>query len=155
MSKPSFMLELELAAKALQEKKVKAQTEKKAMRHAIWLKRVEESKRTHKPQRPIDGKRRPPKKVRRLLAEKRPMPYKEYLLTKWWRQRRTKKLRNTRGKCERCGGHATQVHHKHYRSLWKEKDKDLESICEPCHKRHHEALVQADNHLAAIARQKA
>ncbi len=77
-------------------------------------------------------------------------PYSDYLLSPWWGWIRRKKLSSTGGKCERCKGRATQVHHKHYRTLGKEALSDLESICGPCHGREHESLIAADRHLRAI-----
>jgi 5-methylcytosine-specific restriction endonuclease McrA len=78
------------------------------------------------------------------------VPYAEYLQSKWWKIKRWVKLKSTKGRCERCGGKATQVHHKHYRTVGREKNIDLESICGPCHKREHEALIQAKRRMASI-----
>ncbi len=101
--------------------------------------------RLHPPRK--KGKCRQPK-----VARQKPkfIPYNEYLLSKWWKRKRVQKLKSTEWKCERCGEKATQVHHKHYRSLWKEKNSDLESICAACHQIQHECLVQCDSHLRSI-----
>lgn len=80
------------------------------------------------------------------------IPYKEYLRTKWWSLKREQKLRSTSWKCERCREPATQVHHKHYEKLWKEKNVDLESICAACHEHEHQGIIQMNRHIAAIAR---
>lgn len=78
------------------------------------------------------------------------VPYREYLQTKWWKTKRKQKLRSVNFKCERCGRLATLIHHKHYRSLWMEKNRDLEALCSRCHNAEHECLVQADAHLRSI-----
>lgn len=98
-------------------------------------------------------KSRKGRKSRRDQPPPNPLPcsYPVYLLSAWWRWRRRKKFGSARGKCERCGRRAEQVHHKHYRSLGSEKDADLEAICKKCHEAEHESLIQADRHLRAIA----
>jgi|SRR5581483_7029737 len=111
--------------------------------------------------RPMPGwcgrKRRAEKRKRQREQQKqekqnRPwIPYREYLLTKWWRCKRNTKLKSTDYRCERCGEEATQVHHKHYQTMWREKNSDLESLCETCHQCEHECLVQCDRHLRSIA----
>lgn len=81
------------------------------------------------------------------------IPYNEYLHTKWWKSKRKQKLKSTNGLCERCGKIATTVHHKHYNSLWCEKNMDLESLCGLCHEGEHEGIIQAKKHMDSISRQ--
>lgn len=76
--------------------------------------------------------------------------YKEYLVSNWWKSKRKQKLRSVNSLCERCGDKAQAVHHKHYQSLWKEKNSDLEAICNDCHTKEHECIIQADRHLRSI-----
>ena len=56
----------------------------------------------------------------------------EYYKTKWWQQR-SKEYREKVGKCERCGTKKNlHTHHKRYR-FYREKDRDLECLCNYCH----------------------
>lgn len=79
------------------------------------------------------------------------VPYAEYLKTSWWANIRRKKFAATRGRCELCPSRASQVHHRHYRTLWAENLTDLIAVCRRCHEKFHECLVTADNHLRSIA----
>lgn len=78
------------------------------------------------------------------------IPYSEYLKSEHWQKTRARKLRRANYKCERCLNRAWQVHHKHYKTLWRECDSDLEAICGECHKSEHECLVQAESHMDSI-----
>lgn len=78
--------------------------------------------------------------------------YGEYLQSEHWKRTRKRKLASTGGKCERCGKAAWQVHHKHYRTLWSERNGDLESVCGGCHEKAHETDRNCLEHLRAIAR---
>ena len=78
--------------------------------------------------------------LRKLLKPKKHWTrrkYKRYLRSAWWREKREEKLASQAYKCERCGGTADQVHHKHYDSLYEELNEDLVAICDPCHRREH------------------
>jgi 5-methylcytosine-specific restriction endonuclease McrA len=59
--------------------------------------------------------------------------YAAYLQSKWWKAKRAQKLKAARGICQKCGGKATEVHHLHYQSLGREKNKHLMAVCRPCH----------------------
>lgn len=70
--------------------------------------------------------------------------YRSYIASREWeiKSRHTKINRGWR--CERCGFGASihnegdlHTHHKHYRTLYKERDRDLEVLCGPCHKQEH------------------
>ena len=78
------------------------------------------------------------------------MPYGLYLQTAQWKAKRKQKLRSTRGRCERCGDYARQVHHKKYGRRGREKLTDLLSVCDACHKREHECGIENESHLRAI-----
>lgn len=55
-----------------------------------------------------------------------------YYETSWWRKR-SREFREKHGKCERCGAtEKLQTHHKRYK-FYREKDDDLECLCEDCH----------------------
>lgn len=63
--------------------------------------------------------------------------YKEYLNSKEWLELRLDILTN-RVKCERCGSkNKLQVHHKHYKNIFKEEPGDLELLCGKCHSYEH------------------
>lgn len=61
--------------------------------------------------------------------------YKEYLLSEHWKNFRLSVI-NSRKKCECCGKtyEIMNVHHISYKSLGKEKSKDVALLCEDCHK---------------------
>lgn len=68
-----------------------------------------------------------------------------YLPSQHWHVTRADKLESEGYRCEECGAVATQVHHKHYRSLWDEWRSDLEALCRNCHMRRHGLLPANDN----------
>lgn len=87
---------------------------------------------------------RPPK------LDKRPS-YLEYITSEHWKKVRLWKLELVGFKCEKCGHNGKlHVHHKHYRTLGRERAKDLESLCDQCHGRFHEGLAQAKSHMLAM-----
>lgn len=80
------------------------------------------------------------------------MPYSEYLMSRWWQNRRRQKIKSVGDKCERCGADlGLQVHHLSYDRLWGEKNADLEVLCGDCHEHEHADLIEAREHMAAIA----
>lgn len=92
------------------------------------------------------------RKAKQTPIEKlKAMPYKEYLRSGWWRGKRQDKLRSTKGRCEDCGAPATEVHHLHYNSRGREKNKDLQSLCSACHMGKHRDIIEMEAHLRAIA----
>lgn len=95
-------------------------------------------------------------KERELTARRRDMPYSEYLRSGWWQAKRKQKGNSVGWKCERCGagGCEIQIHHLHYRTLWREKNRDLQALCAGCHSREHEGRIEGDRHLDSIARQR-
>jgi 5-methylcytosine-specific restriction endonuclease McrA len=64
--------------------------------------------------------------------------YKEYLKSKEWFDIR-ESLFTLRGKkCEKCGSkQSIQVHHIHYKNIFKEQLEDLMVVCKDCHKKIH------------------
>ncbi len=125
-------------AQALAAHPVKAKPRKRKKKRLNWRKQLKRLK---------AGKGAPPAPPPPGFV--RPI-YREYITSAAWRAKRRLKLKSTRGKCERCGQRATQVHHKHYDTLGRERLADLESLCRPCHEREHEGLIQAQQHLASI-----
>lgn len=94
--------------------------------------------------------RRPPKKARARAAKigKREraaragrlaaLPYDKYLKTLHWAQTRAKALARWGGWCENCGTRpATEVHHKTYARLGRERPDDLAPLCAECHRAEH------------------
>lgn len=63
--------------------------------------------------------------------------YVSYLQTDAWRERRARTLMLAGGSCQRCGARASDAHHRHYRTLGRERDADLEALCPGCHRRAH------------------
>lgn len=74
--------------------------------------------------------------------------YRRYLRSPAWKLRRAQALLSAQFHCERCVRPGLydvklQVHHKHYRSLGREQDADLEVLCEDCHERADHARANA------------
>jgi 5-methylcytosine-specific restriction endonuclease McrA len=42
-----------------------------------------------------------------------------------------------KGKCERCGNFGSELHHRKYERLGRERPTDLEWLCAECHRRIH------------------
>ena len=80
----------------------------------------------------------------KVLTEKweelRNQEYRNYLTTYAWADKRAKVLQRAKFTCEGCGTNpATQVHHLHYRRIYKEMLFDLVAVCEQCHQQIHES----------------
>jgi len=74
------------------------------------------------------------------------MPYKEYLQTDHWREKRKGALHRANNKCQLCGSKENlHVHHNTYDNRGQEKDEDLVVLCETCHARHHGKLIEEEN----------
>lgn len=74
--------------------------------------------------------------LRSVVRALRRMPtkrYYDYLRSSKWETTRKGKLVNVGYRCEVCGSHATQVHHKHYGSLGFEEPTELLAVCVRCH----------------------
>ena len=60
-----------------------------------------------------------------------------YRRTPHWRQVCREAMERCEKVCEECGqAQALDVHHLHYRSLWREAPGDVRPVCVPCHGRH-------------------
>lgn len=68
------------------------------------------------------------------------LPYKEYLKTRHWKEKRMEAMGHHGHKCMLCqGDKGISVHHRTYVNKGKEKMKDLMVVCRDCHhKVHHE-----------------
>lgn len=72
--------------------------------------------------------------------ERRKQHYRHDVLTSdAWKRKRHVVLERDHSTCVRCGGRATQVHHKKYArtNIGKEPIEWLESVCSHCHKSSH------------------
>jgi len=73
------------------------------------------------------------------------IPYKKYLKSKWWRLKRQQKLQSVGFKCEKCGSvDWLQVHHLHYKTLYRENNTDLQVLCGNCHQLLHGLIEKSD-----------
>lgn len=75
--------------------------------------------------------------VEQKLKRKLKMNYYEYIQSADWKQFR-KEILSKRICCQKCGiKKGLQLHHKHYRTLGKEKSSDIIVLCKECHFRFH------------------
>ena len=66
--------------------------------------------------------------------------YHDYLKSPQWKKKRRKAHKHYRGRCTICGStNSLQVHHRHYRTLFRESMADLDLLCGGCHQNHHES----------------
>jgi hypothetical protein len=65
--------------------------------------------------------------------------YQNYLKNPRWKKTRSRILERANGVCENkgCSSTATQVHHKTYKRLGRERNSDLQALCGPCHAKKH------------------
>lgn len=63
--------------------------------------------------------------------------YQGYLESNMWKRKRAWVFDRSKGKCERCGKQAVQVHHKTYDRLGYEEPQDLMAVCMSCHGKEH------------------
>lgn len=64
--------------------------------------------------------------------------YRNYLLSKEWANIRIDLFASRGRKCEACGSSKKlQVHHLHYRNIFKEEPSDLMILCAACHEEEH------------------
>lgn len=73
------------------------------------------------------------------LDELRSMPYREYLRTPEWQERRDNHLRSAGYRCQLCnsGNKRLDVHHRTYVRRGQEYYKDLIVLCDTCHEIFH------------------
>jgi len=80
------------------------------------------------------------------------MPYKKYIVSKAWKERRQLLLEAHGTKCELCGHDhhkAKHVHHNNYKTRGEEKDTDLMVLCPDCHNKFHETGKVATNRFVS------
>lgn len=78
------------------------------------------------------------KKLKNKRLENHKRKYYKYLKSKEWTDIKID-LYQTRGKkCEVCGSiNRIEVHHVHYKNVFKEEPEDLILLCKNCHKKEH------------------
>lgn len=82
--------------------------------------------------------------------ELRTMPYRDYLQTPEWADRRSGALRRARYRCQTCAeGGKLHVHHRTYVRRGAEYSSDLIVLCADCHRLFHERRSLADGGRAA------
>lgn len=84
----------------------------------------------------------PKKKKKSRKKNRRRVDYYKYINSKEWKRKRKKVLRYYKNRCSICKKTWNlQVHHKHYRSLGREKFRDLQVLCSGCHANVHEGKI--------------
>ena len=80
--------------------------------------------------------------------------YRNYIRSSDWQEKREEFLKDSDGTCEWCGlKKGLEVHHKHYMSLGSENRRDVNLICEKCHKDHHEGReIFSDYRIANLSK---
>ncbi len=70
------------------------------------------------------------------------LPYKEYLLTDYWKNRREEWIAKAAGACQLCNAsdNVLNVHHRRYDRRGHEMDSDVIVLCRNCHAKHHDKL---------------
>jgi 5-methylcytosine-specific restriction endonuclease McrA len=92
------------------------------------------------------SKRKKPVVTNKTKRPPQKLNYYKYISSKAWRRKREEAFNHHGRKCQRCRSIAKlRVHHKHYRSLGREKMTDLEILCDDCHSLHHEDIGGIDS----------
>lgn len=73
-----------------------------------------------------------------MARDRRPwrQRYAEHIQSPYWRELKAKVIRRRGHKCERCFCESCplDLHHKHYMTFGKERQKDVELLCRECHR---------------------
>jgi len=89
----------------------------------------------------IAAKANPARRKKRpaYVRENGTIDYRNYICSAAWQRVRDAFLRRHGWKCNVCGtATGVQVHHRSYRTIGRESDKDLEALCGGCHANVHE-----------------
>ena len=83
-------------------------------------------------------KRNKPKKITGKMKSE----YYAYLRSVQWKQKRQMAF-DVYGKvCSLCNSrHDLEIHHRHYKNIFKEQIEDLMVLCESCHKTYHKKQI--------------
>jgi hypothetical protein len=79
------------------------------------------------------------------LARRRAWYRNVYLSSPHWRAQRARAIARAGGRCERCGAHGLEVHHRTYARLGRERDRDLRALCHRCHR-----IAERRRHASAL-----
>lgn len=62
--------------------------------------------------------------------------YREHMQSAYWRELKAKVILRRGHKCERCfrTDCSLDLHHKHYKTFGRERQKDVELVCRECHR---------------------
>jgi len=62
--------------------------------------------------------------------------YIEHINSAYWKELKRKVIARRGCKCEACGAvdASLDMHHKHYQTFPRERQKDVQLLCRPCHK---------------------
>ena len=71
-----------------------------------------------------------------------------YLKSDEWKHKRRLIMEYYKYKCQSCGDDATDLHHKTYNNIFKEKFEDLEPLCRKCHNKEHN--LNEDNNTNVV-----
>jgi DNA-directed RNA polymerase subunit RPC12/RpoP len=64
--------------------------------------------------------------------------YDSYIASHEWEAKARDAKRKAGNRCQECGSRRKiQAHHKHYKTLYKERSNDIEVLCDRCHARRH------------------
>jgi len=64
--------------------------------------------------------------------------YSQYIRSTTWKKKAKLNKEKNNFKCERCGSQKSlRTHHKTYKRVFKEKENDLECLCNICHYKEH------------------
>lgn len=74
------------------------------------------------------------------ITELRTMPYREYLQSPEWQERRKQAMKRAGFRCQICNAYGVRlnVHHRTYERRGNEDNRDLITLCEDCHATFHE-----------------
>jgi 5-methylcytosine-specific restriction endonuclease McrA len=111
---------------------------------AAWEK-AKASRRPPEPKTSSRAAKRKRKRRRQQEIPRRPdgsIDYRAYIKSARWRKKTHKARKYYRGVCQVCGTRRNlSVHHRHYRTLGRERMEDLELLCHACHANKHEGDV--------------
>jgi 5-methylcytosine-specific restriction endonuclease McrA len=77
-------------------------------------------------------------KSKKRNISKRPLRYKDYIISKYWTQQRNYNIEFFGGKCALCNRKAQTSHHRSYKFKDDRENKDLVALCWQCHTLFHD-----------------
>ena len=137
--------ERELAWKALEEKHSSSRRKRKKRKKKLTKEERKERKILEKQKRADAKKKAEAKEKEEWAKEKiRDVPYKVYIVSRIWKERRDRMVESQCKKCEICNSTENlNVHHNNYKTRGEEEDTDLIVVCRSCHKEFHKINIVA------------